>query len=120
MLPKNRKLKNRAQKLRREMTREERHLWYDFLRDYPVQFNRQKVIGSYIVDFYCDRAKLVVELDGSQHFEEDGLRYDADRTALLSGEGLTVLRVSNHDIWENFSGVCTAIHTAVDRSTEQL
>ena len=65
-----------ARKLRKDMTREERHLWYDFLREYPIRFLRQKVIGSYVVDFYCAAAKLVVELDGSQHYEEKGIADD--------------------------------------------
>lgn len=68
-----------AQRLRCNMTKQERHLWYDFLKLLPQQFKRQKVIGRYIVDFYCAGAKLVVELDGSQHFEPQGLEYDARR-----------------------------------------
>ena len=65
------------------MTKEERHLWYDFLRDYPVRFLRQKVVGNYIVDFYCRQANLVIELDGSQHFEESGIASDKARTTFL-------------------------------------
>lgn len=72
-----------ARKLRKDMTREERHLWYDFLREYPIRFLRQKVIGSYVVDFYCAAAKLVVELDGSQHYEEKGIADDQTRTEFL-------------------------------------
>ena len=79
----NKKLVPNSRTLRKNMTKEERHLWYDFLRGYPVKFTRQKVIGPYIVDFYCPKADLVIELDGSQHFTEDGLQKDAQRTVFL-------------------------------------
>ena len=98
-----------AQKLRRDMTREERRLWYNFLRQLPVTINRQKVLGQYIVDFYCASAKLVIELDGSQHFEETGISSDRKRDAYLTGMGLKVLRYSNADINRNFIGVCEDI-----------
>ena len=102
-----------AQKLRREMTREERHLWYDFLKTYPVQFKRQQIIGNYIVDFYCFKAKLIVELDGSQHCDPETLDYDNKRTAFLQEKGFLVLRYSNLDVMRNFSGVCENIGRAV-------
>ena len=102
----NPKLKPNAQKLRREMTKEERHLWYDFLKQLPVTINRQKVIGSYIVDFYCASAKLVIELDGSQHFEGEGAASDRERDEALSKRGITVARYSNLDVNRNFEGVC--------------
>ena len=102
-----------SQKLRREMTKEERHLWYDFLRSYPVQFKRQFPIGNYIVDFYCHKAKLVVELDGSQHCEPEKLEYDRRRTAFLEEKGLYVLRISNLDVMRKFRGVCETIDFAV-------
>ena len=95
-----------ARMLRKNMTKEERHLWYDFLRGYPIRFSRQKILGRYIVDFYCAAAKLVVELDGSQHYEEKGLEQDAKRTKYLEGYGLTVVRIINHDVNKNFRGVC--------------
>ena len=91
------------------MTKEERHLWYDFLKLRPENFNRQKVIGKYIVDFYCAEAKLVIELDGSQHCEDAGMAYDAERDEYLRGLGLTVCRYSNLDVMRNFEGVCTDI-----------
>ena len=75
-LPYQRKLIPRAKELRRDMTPQERHLWYDFLKDYPVRFQRQKAIDSFIIDFYCASAKLMIELDGSQHFSAQGLAYD--------------------------------------------
>ena len=111
----NAKLVPLAKQLRREMTKEERHLWYAFLRGYPVRFSRQKVLGSYIADFYCAKAKLVIELDGSQHYEEENPKKDAERTAFLEGYGLTVLRIPNNEIWQNFSGICDYIDAAVKR-----
>ena len=107
------KLLRNSQNLRKNMTKEERHLWYDFLKEYPVQFKRQYVIGSYIVDFYCYRAKLIVELDGSQHYEPDAIRYDQARTQYLQQQGLCVLRFSNADVTEQFRAVCEKIDTAV-------
>ena len=105
----NPKLKKYAQKLRREMTKEERHLWYDFLRQLPVTVQRQKVIGHYIVDFYCAAAKLVIELDGSQHYEPDGKRRDAQRDQFLRSLGITVLRYSNRAVNQQFEAVCQDI-----------
>ena len=112
-MPSDPKLTSRAQELRKNMTPEERKLWYQYLRQYPVQWNRQKVIGQYIVDFYCKRAKLIVELDGSQHYEPQGMAYDAVRTAYLQELGFQVLRFSNADVKTNLSGVCAAIDRAV-------
>ena len=111
----NPKLIPNAKKLRKNMTKEERHLWYDFLKPLPVTWNRQKVIGPYIVDFYCAQANLVIELDGSQHYEEQGQRLDRSRDQYLSSLGLTVLRYSNLDIAQNFDGVCQDILTHIRR-----
>ena len=108
-LPHDDKLWSNARELRKHMTAEERHLWYDFLRDYPVKIYRQKVIGSYIVDFFCDRAKLVIELDGSQHYEPDGQGRDAERTAYLESLGLAVVRYSNLEIKKEFRAVCESL-----------
>ena len=105
----NPKLTPFAQKLRREMTKEERKLWYEFLKQRPETFRRQKVIGPYIVDFYCASAKIVIELDGSQHFEQTGKAKDQERDAYLNSLGLRVLRYSNLDINRNLSGVCEDI-----------
>ena len=99
------------------MTKEERHLWYGFLKNYPMQFNRQKVIGSYIVDFYCHQAKLVVELDGSQHFDDIGCKNDSFRTKYLENLGLEVMRIPNNEIWADYSGVCEAIDQMVQERT---
>ena len=112
----NENLTSTAQKLRREMTKEERHLWYDFLKAYPVKFIRQKVLGKYIVDFYSAQAKLVIELDGSGHFTEDGELYDEERTAFLAGYDLRVIRFTNLEIARNFEGVCQYIDEVVKQS----
>ena len=114
----NSKLVPNARSLRREMTKQERRLWYNFLRDYPIHFYRQRVVGPYIVDFYCTKAQLVVELDGSQHFEDDGLEADKVRDEFLRNQGLTVLRFPNNAVNENFDGVCTAIDAAVKERTD--
>ena len=95
------------------MTREEKHLWYDFLRLYPVRFLRQKVIGNYIADFYCSQAKLVIELDGSQHYTEENVEKDAVRTSFLEEYGLKVIRILNRDVNRNFEGVCAYIDLMV-------
>lgn len=102
-----------AKNLRKNMTKEERHLWYDFLRDYSVRFYRQKVLGKNIADFYCAQAKLVVELDGSQHYDPDGQLSDAVRTGFLEGYQLHVLRIPNNAVTLNFEGVCTLIDLGV-------
>ena len=110
---KNKEILRRSQELRKNMTKEERHLWYDFLKEYPVQFKRQVPFENYITDFYCFQAKLVVELDGSQHYEPEEMEYDKKRTAYLESVGLTVLRFSNLDISKNFCGVCEQIDMVV-------
>ena len=88
------------------MTKEERHLWYDFLKQLPVTVNRQKVIGHYIVDFYCASAKLAIELDGSQHYKDEGAAADRERDHALNQRGITIVRYSNNDLNKNFDGVC--------------
>ena len=98
-----------ARSLRKNMTKEERHLWYDFLRYCRPHFRRQEIIGNYILDFFCHEAKLSVELDGSQHCEPSALRYDAQRTVHLHHLGITVIRFSNIDVMKNFEGVCRQI-----------
>ena len=98
-----------AKELRKNMTRHERHLWYDFLKQLPTTVHRQKVIGPYIVDFYIAEKKLVIELDGSQHYDIPGKQADARRDTFLREQGLTVLRYANSDIDKNFRGVCEDI-----------
>ena len=109
-----------AKELRKNMTKEERHLWYDFLRNYPIKFTRQKVLGKYIADFYCAKANLVVELDGSQHYEDVGLMNDEKRSQYLEQYGIKVIRISNLDVLKNFEGVCMYIDNAVNQSLSQL
>jgi len=113
-------LVSNAKTLRKNMTKEERHLWYDFLREYPVRFTRQKILGRYIVDFYCAEAKLVVELDGSQHFDPSMMEKDFERTAFLENYGLSVIRISNNEVFGNFRGVCDYIDRLVKQSLSQL
>ena len=108
-----------AKELRKNMTREEKHLWYDFLRNYPIRFYRQKVLGWYIADFYCADAKLIIELDGAQHCELDGLEKDAKRTAFLEEYGLKVISIQNPQIWQNFEGVCQYIDILVKQAINQ-
>lgn len=108
-----------AKMLRKNLTNEEKHLWYDFLRFYPVRFSRQKVLGRYIVDFYSAEAKLIIEIDGSGHYTEEGKKYDRERTAFLEEYGLTVVRIPNTEIHNNFRGVCEYIDNFVKQSLSQ-
>ena len=116
----NKSLVNVGRMLRKTMTKEERHLWYDFLRNYSVRFIRQKIIGNYIVDFYCAKASLVIELDGSQHYEEIGITKDKGRTKYLESQGLKVIRIPNNEVNNNFRGVCEFIDNEVKQSLSQL
>ena len=108
-IPKDNNQLENARRLRREMTPHERKLWYLFLRKYPVKIYKQRIIGRFIVDFYCASARLVIELDGSQHYEPQGLAYDSERSEFLTALGLEVLRFSNRAIDRDFHGVCTQI-----------
>ncbi|MBP3299874.1 MAG: endonuclease domain-containing protein [Clostridia bacterium] len=118
-MERNQKQKRRAQNLRKNMTKEEAHLWYQFLCRYPFRFRRQYVVGNYIVDFYCHQAKLVVELDGSQHYDTEGIEYDRKRTDYLESQGLKVIRFSNLDVMQRFHEVCEAIYQIVEERTAQ-
>ncbi len=115
----NKQLVPLAKHLRKEMTKEERHLWYDFLCSYPVRFSRQKVLGKYIADFYSAKAKLVIELDASQHYEDENMDKDEERTTFLEGYGLQVLRIPNNEVSRNFRGVCEYIDATVRQSLSQ-
>ena len=97
------------------MTKEERHLWYDFLRQYPVRFYRQKILGKYILDYYCAKAGLIVELDGSQHYEENQKEKDEKRTEYLKNYQISVLRIPNNEVFSKFDGVCTFIDEIVQQ-----
>ena len=114
-MERNEKLNKNAKSLRKNMTKEETRLWYQFLCRYPYRFRRQYIIGSYIADFYCHQARLVVELDGSQHFAPGELEYDRIRTDYLHSQGLTVLRFSNLDVMRRFRNVCEMIDMEVNR-----
>ncbi len=105
----NPELKKHSQYLRKNMTKEEKHLWYDFLKELPVTVNRQKVIGNYIVDFYCAKSKIIIELDGSQHYEDLGILKDKVRDEYFNSLDIKVLRYSNSDVNKNFRGVCEDI-----------
>ncbi len=116
----NPKLTTNAKRLRKEMTEEERKLWYTFLRTCPVRFLRQKVIGDYIVDFYCARAQLAIELDGSQHYEDDYIEADAARTKRLEQFDVKVIRIPNNYIHTNFKEVCEYIYKIVQERIEEI
>lgn len=108
-----------ARKLRKDMTRGERKLWYECLRGSPVRFYRQKPIGNYVADFYCPKLHLVIELDGSQHCQDKGIVYDTERTKELSKyKGIKVLRIPNNQIDQNFNGVCEYIYAMVNKCLE--
>ena len=112
-LERNKNLFEASKNLRKNMTKQEKHLWYDFLRNYSVRWYRQRIIGSFIVDFYCSRAKLVIEVDGSQHYEKDAMEYDEFRTKAINVYNIEVLRFSNSDVDKNFDGVCAVIDKTV-------
>ena len=114
-IPKDCRQLENARRLRREMTPHERKLWYLFLRKYPVKIYKQRIIGKYIVDFYCATAKLVIEIDGSQHYEPQSTAYDMERSMFLSTFGLEVLRFSNRDVDRDFRGVCEQIDITIQK-----
>ena len=114
----NSKLTPNARSLRKNMTKEERHLWYDCLKKLPVTVHRQKVLGNYIVDFYLASANLVIELDGSQHYEAEGRRKDEIRDAYLRDIGCNVLRYSNADVNQRFKTVCEDIYNHLQMYTD--
>ena len=116
-MERNSDLTKRAQALRKAQTKEEARLWYQFLCRYPLRFHRQYVIGNYIADFYCHQAKLVVELDGSQHCDPQEIEYDKIRTKYLQSQGLQVLRFSNLDVMQRFRSVCDVIDATVKART---
>ena len=119
-MERNAKLKENAQALRRTITKEEAKLWYQFLCRYPLRFRRQYVIGNFIADFYCHQAKLVVELDGSQHCKPEEMEYEQKRAAYLESLELQVLRFSNLDVLREFQGVCEVIdRTAKARAAQK-
>jgi very-short-patch-repair endonuclease len=107
------RLKARSRRLRRDQTPAERKLWYEFLRDFPEKFTRQKPLGAYVADFYCSRLRLVIEVDGDSHFGNGAESYDADRTAALEALRLNVMRFTNAEVMEQFEAVCERISNAL-------
>ncbi len=118
-IPKNNKLLETARYLRREMTPQERKLWYCFLRTYPVKIYKQRIIDSFIVDFYCAPAKLVIEVDGAQHYTLEGRAHDQARSKVLERYGLCVVRFSNRKIDHEFKNVCEKIHYIIEKRMKQ-
>ena len=112
-IKKNNSLLDIAKILRRNMTRQEKHLWYDFLQHYPIKIYKQRIVDNFIVDFYCHQARLVIEIDGSQHYTPEGKSHDEARTEIIERYGLYVLRFSNSDVDKNFTGVCYMIDKAI-------
>ena len=108
-----------AKNLRKNATPQENHLWYDFLSKHEIRFQRQKAIGDYIADFYCHKAKLVIEIDGSQHFTKIGKLKDEFRTETLEKFGLKIIRFSNHQIDTRFRAVCNYIDETVNASIQE-
>ena len=113
-LPYNPKLVARAKELRKNMTSAEKKLWYEYLRTFPYRVHRQRPINHYIVDFYCPKLKLVIEVDGDSHFTSEAQEYDRKRTEVLQGYGLRVVRFHNVEIADNFEGVCQTIEVYLD------
>ena len=114
----NGKLNEKAKDLRKNATPWENKLWYEFLRGYTPRFQRQKIIGNYIADFYCSKAGLAVELDGGGHFEKGKAEADAIRTKSLNAQGVSVIRFSNSDVDTDFYEVCSAIDKVVKEKTQ--
>lgn len=102
------------------MTPQERHLWYDFLRHYPIKIYKQRVIDNFIVDFYCHQAKLIIELNGSQHYSEEGLAYDKERSNVLNSYNLKVIRFSNYEVDNNFEELCKTINNIIKYQVKSL
>ena len=112
-IDKNGDLLDYARELRRNMTPQERHLWYDFLRDFEINVYKQRIIGNFIADFYCHSARLVIEIDGSQHYTMEGRSYDEARTEIIQRYGIEVIRFANSDVDNNFTGVCYMIEKKI-------
>ena len=119
-IKKNNSLLENAKQLRRNMTRQEKHLWYDFLQHYPIKIYKQRIIDNYIVDFYCHKARLVIELDGARHYTPEGKVYDAARTEVLERYGLSVLRFSDSDVDDRFAVVCDRIDKIIQERIEDV
>ena len=119
-IKKNNLLLDTARELRQTMTKQEKHLWYDFLRYYPIKIYKQRIIDSFIVDFYCAKAKLVIEIDGAQHYTPQGKNHDRLRTEALQKYDLMVLRFSNNDVDSRFNYVCNTIDAVIQERLVQF
>lgn len=112
-IERNKNLVEASRSLRKNMTKQEKRLWYDYLSEYPVRWYKQRIIDNFIVDFYCASAKLVIEVDGGQHFEKEAMEYDKFRTKIINLYDIEVIRFTNSDIDKNFEGVCALIDKTV-------
>jgi len=119
-IKKNNNLLCNAKELRRNMTQQEKRLWYDFLQHYPIKIYKQRIIEDFIVDFYCHQARLVIEIDGSQHDTPEGKAYDQARTDIFEGYGLYVLRFSNREVDNAFNDVCCRIDKTIKERFQHL
>lgn len=113
IIPKKHQLLEQARELRKQMTPQEKKLWYGYLRTYPIKIYKQRIIKSFIVDFYCAAAKLAIEVDGAYHYTEQGKEYDRERTMIMEQYELAVLRFSNRQIEQEFAFVCQEIDAVI-------
>ncbi|MES2766551.1 MAG: endonuclease domain-containing protein [Bacteroidota bacterium] len=118
--PYNPDLVERAKELRKNMTKAERKLWYEFLKNHKFVFLRQRPIDNFILDFYCSELNLAIEVDGDSHYSTDAIEYDNYRTDILKGYDITVLRFTNDDVLKNFDGVCQRIDEFLKTSIHPL
>lgn len=118
-LPYNPDLQKRSRELRNNLTNAEKKIWFNFLRKHLFTFHRQKIIDNFIVDFYCSKLLLVIEIDGETHYGEENEFYDQKRTLVLNEYGIEVIRFTNNDIFENFEGVCLSINSTIQRIIEE-
>ena len=119
-LPYDPRMRERVQELRHKMTPMEKKLWYSFLRTYPVKMYKQRPIRTFVADFYCPLARLVIELDGSQHYTEQGKAYDEERSSIMEGYGVEVLRFTNLEVDREFDAVCERIDARIKQRTAEL
>ena len=117
--PYNKNILKNAVSLRKNATKQEKHLWYDFLSNYPVRFQRQKTIGNYIADFYCSQVKLIIEIDGLQHYTQGAAEYEKERTEYMNSLGIVIIRFKNAEIDHNFRTVCNQIDYKVKELLEK-
>ena len=104
-----------AKSLRKRATRQEKRLWYDFLKNYDVNFQRQKAIGDYIVDFYCPSLKIAIEIDGNQHYSKEGIEKDKIRTCEINNQGVQVIRITNRQIDRHFNEICEYLDNEIQK-----